>query len=280
MIKVDLGSKNIAKSDWKTKHIPIWNLNGSIDRALPKDLSFAPDLTVSLYQKGWFGSENVVGEINIPLTTINEDYSQPKFYQFYSYGETKGKLLAIFNIIESDPKVNKEKEFGEAARANSNILTHADISLSLVGIRNMAGVTNDMKMEIQLLYLKPNEDSSYLAETMRPVEDQNDEDEKDDKEDNKNRKETPHDEEDSMGSLDDDDEELGLHNKKEMLERKSVNPELMQELKKQHDENNKKLETKDMENNVTRTGAEINKELNEIEQISPISQPNTTCPNF
>jgi hypothetical protein len=279
-ITVDLGTKNIASSEYKTKHIPVWNINGTFDKALSKDLSFAPDLTVSLHQKGYYYGENVVGEINIPLNTINKNDSQPTFYQFYSYGEPKGKLLAIFNIIESDLKPNNSdiKSGDVAAQENSDKLTYADVTIALVGIRNMTGITRDMKIEIELIYLKPNEDSTYEVEIQRTIEDENGEEEK---EDPKHRKDASHDEEDSMGSMDEDDEERGPNNKIEMLERKSHVPELMQDLKKQGDEDIKKTESDDIEKNeATRGGDEINKNPSKVEILSPISEPNTNCPNF
>ena len=79
-MRIEIGSSKVLTTDYKTKHIPIWNIQATQDLSLPKNLSFAPDLQITLIQKGWFGRENDVAEINIPLVSINEDLSEPKFY--------------------------------------------------------------------------------------------------------------------------------------------------------------------------------------------------------
>ena len=281
-MKLEIGSKVIKELPYKPTHIPLWNESGTQDITLPKNLSFAPDLTVTLIQKGWF-SEYDVGEINIPLNTINEDFAEPKFYQFSSYGDIKGKLLAIFNIEEQDPKNLEERDFNRAVKHNSDILTHADIRFALVGIRNLVGNTNNLKMEVNLLYLKPNEDSSYTMEVKDGEDEKLEEEEKNEyAETNRrlNRNSNLDEEESDNSYMEDDDEELGLHSKKEMLERKSVNPELITEIKEKDKIETKVTDTNDIEKNITRTGAEVPKNLGEMIECIPLETNPTNTPNF
>lgn len=283
-MRIEIGTKKIHTTVWKNNHIPLWNITGTQDLLLQKNLSFAPDLTINLVQKGWFGGEKDVGEINIPMTAINEDFSEPKFYQFTSYGEIKGKLLAIFNITEQDPKNLEEYVFDQAVENNSDILTHADIKMALIGIRNLVGITNDLKMEVNLLYLKPNKDSGYTAGMIKSKEyDDLDEDKEEEKEDHRkdHQRDSNLDEENSNDSyIDDEDEEMGLHAKKENLERKSVNPGLLEDVKKQNEADNKDQENDDIENNITRTGAEVPSNLGEVKTLEPIFKNPTSSPNF
>ncbi|CAI2387752.1 unnamed protein product [Moneuplotes crassus] len=270
-LRLEIGSNKIKSTDWVKNHIPLWNCSDFKDLTLPKNLSFAPDLSIYLVQKGWFGGEKDVGEVHIPLSSIKEDFSEPKFYQFTSYGEIKGKLLAIFNIAEKDAE-NNDSDLQNKVDANSDFFTNSDITFSIIGIRNLVNLPNDIKMEVSLLYLKPNEDTGYLMVDKAVEEEKEEIKEESDPEDHSYLKS----EEESNESYFDDDEELGLQNKKEQLERKSVNPELLGQVAKKN-AGMTKNETLEAAEGIETKQIEDPKKRNQT--LAPMKDPGLT-PNF
>lgn len=85
-IKYSIGSHE-KQTVFKDGHDPIWDHAISEELDLPKDLKFAPDLTLALSRQGRLYGEEKLGEINISLDSLQEEPERPKFYQFFQAGQ-------------------------------------------------------------------------------------------------------------------------------------------------------------------------------------------------
>lgn len=121
---------------------------------MPKDLSFAPGISLTLLKEARFYGEDEIGEIFIQMDKIKERPKRPRFYQFYSNdGRSVGKLLAIFYIKEYHKDKKEDFDIDLMMREFREELTRADIKVALVGLRNLAGKCKDLTVKVSLLGL-------------------------------------------------------------------------------------------------------------------------------
>jgi len=275
-IKVKVSGHNLCKTEEKSGHHPIWNTKSKKKLDLSKDLNYEQDLTLTLFQKGYFGAENEVGEINIPLISVMKGKCEPRFYQFKSFGESKGKLLAMFGVKELEDKGVNSTDFEETMNSKLEVREKADIKLSIIGIRNLASMTNTMKMDVELIHLK--EDKSIQSNkitTSTPGETPKEEEKKESiKKKKKMRMDSSDEEDDSLPS----DDDIGIKDKKDNLERQSVHPELIQQIKEQ--EEGKGTANYDTENTKREDEKEEEDEDEKKYNFVPTMPDPTTCPNF
>lgn len=150
-IKYSIGSHE-KQTVFKDGHDPIWDHAISEELDLPKDLKFAPDLTLALSRQGRLYGEEKLGEINISLDSLQEEPERPKFYQFFQAGQWVGKLLAIMYIKRYDEKgIRPDKETNNIFNKIFMNMTNADISVWIYGIRNLYKTANDPEINISLV---------------------------------------------------------------------------------------------------------------------------------
>ena len=179
IIKCNVAGKENQTEKPGEGHDPVWDHDIYMDLELPKDLKYAPDLTLTLVRQYRFYRDDNIGEINISLDSLQAWPDRPKFYKFYNTGKCVSKLLAMLYICESRTENTREdNELMKEICSFHQVPFYGNIKVLLLGVRNLKNLTGEQaKIETKLIGYAKKYRGKYANEDSKEENDSENEEE-------------------------------------------------------------------------------------------------------